>query len=207
MSDEWPPRFNLGLGISPDVSFVEMSALTRPGYKLALEAELRLARRLSLASGVVYTQMRYQTDPEDYRAPYYGFWPQGSKPWGMASGDCQVIEVPINLRYALLAQPRQRFFVGAGVSSYFLLKEDYRFSMLNQTNQRQWNWHWGVENQNRHWFGILNLSAGYTRQLTGRWAVQAEPFIKLPLANGVGAGQLGLRSTGVFFSLRYQLLR
>jgi hypothetical protein len=207
LSDEWPPRFSLGLGLSPDVSFVQMSDLARPGYKLALEAELRLARRLSVASGVVFTQMRYQTEPEYYKAPYYGFWPQGSKPNGLASGTCQVVEVPVNLRYALVANPRGRVFVGAGVSSYFLLREDYQFAMLNQANQRQWNWSWGVENQNRHWFGILNLSAGYNRQLSSRWAIQAEPFIKLPLANGVGAGQLGLHSTGVFFSLRYQLLR
>ena len=62
-----------------------------------------------------------------------------------------------------------------------------------------------VDNGSRHLLKVLNLSVGYERLLGPRWSVQAEPFVKLPLA-GVGYGAVRLRSAGVFFSLRYGLL-
>jgi hypothetical protein len=62
-----------------------------------------------------------------------------------------------------------------------------------------------ISNGSQHLLKVLNLSVGYERLLGQRWSVQAEPFVKLPLA-GVGYGAVRLRSAGVFFSLRYGLL-
>jgi hypothetical protein len=199
------PRVVLGLVVSPDVSYTDMNALSRVGAKLGLEAELRLANRWSVATGLVYTDMNYETAPDKYQVPRYNFWPSSTKPY-WAGGTCQIIEVPVNLRFNFGQTPRRRFFASAGLSSYLLLNEDYTFNFYNPTSSRYWDWEYKVDNQNRHWLSIANFSVGYSRWLTKRVGVQIEPFVKLPLA-GVGAGKLNVNTTGMFFSVRYGLGR
>ncbi len=194
------PHLAVGLLVSPDLSYTDMGDVDSPGFKFGFETELRLSRNLSVATGLSYSQIRYQTAPENYIAPY-GFWPGGQKPFG-ASGQCAVVELPVNLRISFAQNPHRRFFAGAGLSSYLMLTEAYTFNYFNATNNRYWNWEYGVNNQNRHWFSIVNLSVGYTRQLSSRFGLQIEPFVKVPLV-GVGAGKLNLNSAGAFFSVRY----
>jgi|GEM_PF-6000469 len=195
------PRLAVGLLVSPDLSYTDMGDVGSPGFKFGLETELRLTRSLSVATGLIYSQMRYQTAPENYKAPYSGFWPGGQKPFG-ASGQCAVLELPVNLRVSFAQNPHRRFFAGVGLSSYLMLTEDYTFNYYNVTNNRYWNWKYAVNNQSRHWFGIVNLSVGYTRQLSPRLGLQIEPFVKVPLA-GVGMGKINLNTAGAFFSVRY----
>jgi hypothetical protein len=200
------PRVVLGLVVSPDVSYTDMSALARVGSKLGLEVELRLAKRWSVATGLVYSAMHYETAPENYKVPgYTNPWPGPSKPY-WASGACRVVEVPVNLRFNFGQTPRRRFFASAGLSSYLMLKEDYTFNFYNPTSNRYWNWDYDVDNQNRHWFSIANFSVGYSRWLTKRVGVQVEPFVRLPLT-GLGAGSLNVNTAGMFFSVRYGLGR
>jgi hypothetical protein len=49
---------------------------------------------------------------------------------------------------------------------------------------------------------VLNLAAGYERDLSAHWSVLAEPYVKLPMG-GVGAGKVRLASGGVFLGIKY----
>ena len=83
-----------------------------------------------------------------------------------------------------------------------MLSEDYYYQY------EKYNPHlvksWSVRNENQHYFGIYNLSAGYQWNVSERWFLEVEPFIKIPLG-GVGFGKVDLWSTGSWFAVKYNL--
>jgi hypothetical protein len=63
-----------------------------------------------------------------------------------------------------------------------------------------------VEGENNELFSVINLSAGVQKQLTDRWAIQLEPFVKQSI-KGIGEGDLSLSSLGAFLNLRYTIIK
>ncbi|MCK5102925.1 MAG: hypothetical protein KAR17_08920 [Cyclobacteriaceae bacterium] len=59
----------------------------------------------------------------------------------------------------------------------------------------------GVENENRYWFGILNMAVSYEHILTNEWSYMVGPYVNLPLT-GIGHGNVELRSFGTRASVR-----
>jgi hypothetical protein len=116
-------------------------------------------------------------------------------------GDCWIIDVPINVRFYALDRQKQRFFLSSGISSYFMLREKYDlfyspYGGNNYTEQVD------TKAGGNHYFNIINLGVGYERRLGNRLAFQAEPYFKLPI-QGIGQGDLSLKSFGVFLGLKY----
>jgi hypothetical protein len=120
-----------------------------------------------------------------------------------------MLDIPINLRYDLALTPRRsalppsRWFVSAGTTTYYMLREDYTYNYDNPTDPKIKYRDWTTET-GRYGFSQLNVSAGYERAFTQRLFWQVEPFLKVPL-RGVGFYKVNLLSTGAFFSLRYKL--
>jgi hypothetical protein len=83
-----------------------------------------------------------------------------------------------------------------------MLTEDYEY-VYKSTEKGTYTRNWGVKNENNHLFKVASLSVGYERSLGKKWALQAEPFVRLPLA-GVGAGQVRLSTLGMFMSVHYR---
>jgi len=117
-------------------------------------------------------------------------------------GRCTILDVPLNLRYDVLARPRYQVFGSAGLSSLFMQHETYAYDY--EYYGQLYRWESSFTNKNQHWFSVLNLSAGYERNLGQHWRLQVEPYVKLPLG-GVGAGKVRLMSGGVFFGVKYGL--
>ena len=57
-----------------------------------------------------------------------------------------------------------------------------------------------AKNENKHYFSVLNLSGGYTRQLNSTFSVSAEPYVEVPLT-GIGKGKVHLNSGGILFTI------
>ena len=57
-----------------------------------------------------------------------------------------------------------------------------------------------AKNENKHYFSVLDLSAGYNLHLSKTVSLSAEPYLKIPLS-GIGVGKVQLNSTGVLFTL------
>jgi hypothetical protein len=81
-----------------------------------------------------------------------------------------------------------------------MLREDYKYIYDSYDPNLRDGWH--GKNENKHFFKVINLSAGYERKLNQRFSLQAEPFIKLP-TTGVGYGRIKLLSTGLFMSVKF----
>jgi len=189
----------LGFGYGPDVSLVGFSEVTKPGTNLSILLEYQLNRRWSINSGITYSKKNYKAKGEDYHPPK-GFWDYGVVP-DMTDATCEVIDIPINIRYYFRPAKSNRLFASTGLSTYLMLTEDYKFQYARDDPQYL-VLSWSGKNENQHYFAIYNLSVGYQRSMGKQWFLEIEPFVKLPLT-GVGFGEVDLWSTGASFSLKY----
>ena len=189
----------IGFGYAPDISMVGFGELSSPGSNLILSLEHRLGARWSIQTGIIYSSKKYKAKGEEYHPPE-DFWDYGEVPEGM-DAKCDVIDIPVNLRYYFKPGARHQFYASTGLSTYLMLTEDYYYDYgyYGNPNSRDY---WSVKNENQHFFGIYNFSAGYQKSIGKQWYLEIEPFIKVPLS-GVGFGEVDLWSTGSMFSLKY----
>ena len=194
-----PRKLSLIAQVAPDLSMVDGMSMgdTRLGFGLLVEYEV--IKNLSIAAGANYSFKAYQASAESY-TPQEGKWKWQTTPENI-QGSCNVLEVPLNIRYYFHNQPTHRLFISTGVSSYWMLHEKYNFEYQYQS---QLNYAWEVSNQNNHMLSILNVSIGWQKKLNQRFSIQIEPFFKAPLGK-VGAGKVSLKTTGVLLGLKYDL--
>ena len=171
--------------------------------------EYRLATRWSMQVGVLQSTKVYRALTTEYELPAY------TAKWSVlpnsVNGRCNVLDIPINLRYDLAlhsapdGQVLNRWFVSGGITTYIMRQEDYDYNYADPNsphiyaNMRGWHGSTGQYNLSH-----LNVSAGYEQALGKRFSWQVEPFVKVPLRN-VGYFKIDLLSTGAFLSLRYKL--
>ena len=193
------PRFFVGLVGAPDVTTVKLAGVYAPMLNVGVTVEYRLGQRWRLSTGLLHSSKKYVAlrDDYDWGTNYARVYQRSFED---VDGSCTVLDIPLNLRYDLLVYPQSRLFGSLGLSSFLMQREHYSYDYLENNVRKQWNGEFA--NQNQHLFSILNLSAGYERRLGGHWRVQAEPYLKLPLA-GVGQGKVRLTSAGVFLGVKY----
>ncbi|WP_461100021.1 porin family protein [Spirosoma luteolum] len=191
--------------VSPDLSGVGLRNFSRPGTNLGLMLDYRLASRWSVQAGALWSTKRYEARTSDYTWPAHTYWKV--KPESV-SGECRMIDIPLNVRYDFVNRPRNgrfdRWFVSSGLTSYVILEEEYNYNYAKPNDPAIVNRSTYVDSTSRYGFSQLNLSAGYERAISQRLAWQVEPFLKVSL-KGVGVYKVHLLSTGVFLSLRYRL--
>jgi hypothetical protein len=152
-----------------------------------------------LRAGFYYARKLYSATPADYKpgaplpSPDYLY---------RIDADCKVYEIPILLSYNFKRGKKYNLFAGAGLSSYLMKKESYDYIYKYPGDDTEHKYNWSVSDQNRHFFSVMTLSAGYEQKIGKRLSISAEPYLKLPLS-GVGEGKVKLNSAGVLFSLNY----
>ena len=194
-----PVTFMSKVGISlvfgPDFSTVKFVRPEKASTNVGVLLSYAINKRWTVAAGVVRAKKVYGAKPADYHMKP-GYWGTGRLP-DEINAVCKVVDIPLNVRYAVVALPRHTIYVQTGLSSYLMLHEDYRY------DYNYYSKHWIAPEQNRHFFQVLNLSVGYSKQIKPGISVGAEPFAKIPLA-GIGAGKVNLASFGAFFSVSYR---
>lgn len=198
---------SIRLAVSPDLSGIGLTNFSRPGTNVGVLLEYRLAPRWSFQAGILRSVKVYTASATKYE--WAGMdWPVHPESVG---GRCNMLDIPINVRYDFALRPRpgrqfpSRWFVSGGVTSYYMLREDYTYKYANPKDPAIIYRTWPIENGTGGYeFSQLNVSVGYERGFTRRLSWQVEPFLKVPLKE-VGYYKLDLLSTGAFFSLRYKL--
>jgi hypothetical protein len=186
--------------VAPDLS---MAGFARPdgiSTNAGIELSYQLTPRWRLATGVIKARKVYGARPKDYGNQAY--WKNRTLPDDI-NAVCRVLDVPLNIGYQLVTRGRSAFTLSTGLSSYWMLTEDYHYHYQNPAGY-PYSRTWKVRNENRHLFSIYNLSGLYSHQLTPAMSWGIEPFVKVPLV-GVGGGKIKLSSAGVFFSFGYRL--
>jgi len=192
--------FKLGIGYSPDFSTVGIGNFVSPGSRWTATIEYGFLKRFVISTGVVLVNNKYEAYGEEYHAPSR-YWRNGIVA-EEAYGECNMIDIPLNLRYNFIQTGKNRVFVSAGASTYFVTKEDYYFHY--EQDDPDLPQHWGTDKTTIYPFEIINLSLGYEYEFSRRSGLQIEPFIKIP-TTGIGWGNVDLHTMGIYFMYKYKL--
>jgi Outer membrane protein beta-barrel domain len=193
-------RFGVRLAIAPDFSSIENMSTLSLGGSIGLLFEYRISKKLTFQTGLIYSSKAYNGEYD-----YYHNWtfPSKSHPTKPddVQGKCKIVDLPINLRINVFQKPQQTWFVGLGVSSYWVLNDDYTFyyDPTTPTTPRQVSWADGT----KFYWSALNFSVGWEKQISKHLSFQVEPYLKTPLKS-VGRGGVNLFSSGLLFSTKYE---
>lgn len=199
MDDELSQQNNLILSAmaAPDISTAKSSKSSKLSSNLGMLATFAFNRNISITSGAVYAKKYYNsagTAPGDN-----GYMGQA---WEV-DAVCNVLDIPVNVNYKVLQKKRLSVSLNTGLSSYFMLKEKYDFITGTAGGGQQVST-LELANENRHLFGVANVSVSFDHKISQNLSVGVQPFAKLPLT-GIGNGNVNLKSTGVSFSLNIGL--
>jgi hypothetical protein len=147
----------------------------------------------------------FYTARKIYTASKYDYKPSGGainpNYLDEIDADCKVYEIPLNLSYNFSKSTKHSLFATAGLSSFIMKKEEYKYLYTYPGNPPTTYTHTKtLNNENKHYFSVLTLSGGYQRKINKTFSIAAEPYIKLPLA-GIGFGNVKLNSAGILFSV------
>ena len=193
--------FSVRVVVAPDLSSVGLKNFARPGTNVGVLLEYRLASRWSVQAGIIQSTKIYRVLGSEYKSAYL------SKDVTSIDGQCNMLDIPINIRYDFALRPRldgrlpNRWFISGGMTSYIMKQEDYipNYSGYVHNPPAPYSGSSGA-----YGFSQLNVSVGYEHAFSKRLSWQVEPFMKVPL-KGVGYYKINLISTGAFFSIRYKL--
>ncbi|HVZ56262.1 MAG TPA: hypothetical protein VG870_06350 [Chitinophagaceae bacterium] len=222
----WPDSLRSALDLSEDQALAFLAARNRTplrevspwGFSVSAGPDLSSAGghyvgrlRLSYGAGFSYTKNRvtlrtglytsrkiYSASADAYHPPS-GYWTNYAD-LKRVDADCNIYEIPVSLAYRLGQSSGHSWFVSAGLSSLLMQRETYHYLYKDPSGQLEYKG-WTLYNKNRHFFSMLDLSAGYQRALSDRVSLVAEPYLALPL-QGVGFGRVKLASAGVLFTLQ-----
>ena len=186
-------RFAIKATAAPDFSSDQFKSIDKMGFNYGLVVEYFLNKNISVATGAIWSRKFYSAQDVDYNG-YHA---------DRAYGDCRMWDIPLNINYYFTPSKRFSFFASAGLSSYLMNEENYDYEVETAYGKQTYSSQ--VIKENKEWFKTLNLSVGLQKQINTRFAIQVEPFVKVPLA-GVGERNISLASFGGFFSVRYNFL-
>lgn len=194
-----PLPLSLSLSIGPE--FNSSSALIggKKGFSAGLGLSLGIAKRIKLQTGLKYSIKDYGTEGYDY-----AFANENAK-WIVSHVDasCAVLEIPLQASLTVMDDHYRSIDLNAGMSSYFMLKEDYTFKYTAESGYQDRMQEF--RNKNQHYFGVIDISATYYMKLKKeKVSIGLEPYVKIPIT-GVGEGKVNLKSSGVALKLRYDL--
>ena len=188
--------FSFFASAGPDVSKADNSKAGRVTMAWGLGVAYTL-NRFTLRTGVFSANKIYWAGPEDYKLSYT---PPPTWKFMGADANCRVIEIPVKLSYNFAVRNRSNWFAGAGLSSYLMKRENYVYEYKSNTTGSSYYHSYETKNENKHYFSILDLSGGYSYQLSNTVSLSAEPYVEVPLT-GIGAGKVRLNSGGVLFTV------
>lgn len=193
------PSLVLSILAAPDLTSVQRSGRSSLSGSFGVEATLKLTKRLSITSGLGYAKKIYDANFNLYRPnTNYVFKVNPSN----IHANCDVIDVPLNVNYKLFEKGKNALAVSTGLSSYFMLNEQYNYTYPGGAADGPASYQ--VKNQNQHIFGIANVGVEYQHKINQKLGVSIRPFMKIPLTN-IGYGNSKLASTGVAVSLNMNL--
>ncbi|MES2874291.1 MAG: hypothetical protein V4708_11250 [Bacteroidota bacterium] len=190
-SDDRKSRFSLAINFAPDFNGIEQFQSDNVSYTIGAGLIYKINDKFAVEAGAAYGKKSYQTGFSSFRPASYDLFQV--KPNVVSSG-FDVMDLQLNVDYTVLKKGRSSFGIGAGVSSYLMLDEQYSFTYKNKNARGLSSFHTGY--QNNHFLGIANLNLSYKRNLANNVKLAFNPYLKLPLTN-LGYGNVRLKSAGM----------
>jgi hypothetical protein len=188
-------KFAITASAGADISFVGLNNPGKTNIMYGAGLSYYAGKRMRISTGFYIAGKKYAAAPQQYKFPAGTSYPYLDK----VVANCKVYEIPLNVYYNFKQYKNQNWFVGAGLSSYLMKKEDYEYQYKYPTGQMH-SYYKNYSNQYKHYFSVLTLSGGWQYNINKRISFITEPYIKIPFA-GVGAGKVKLNSTGVLLTI------
>ena len=190
---------NLALSVlaAPDYNGVNNLSNASIGNDFGLMLTLDISKNWSLSTGGIYAKKLYETGFNNYN-PTKNIW--GEYYPKSVNADCRILDIPLNINYKLFKTKNTTISLGSGISSYIMLREDYRFSYAENNNSNPLSYR--VVNENKHWLSVLNFQANFEQRLNSRLRIGLQPYLKIPLSN-IGFAGVKLQSLGMAANLSW----
>jgi hypothetical protein len=196
-------KWEFGLLTGPDFNNVKFKHSSKAGLNMGVTIGYRISERWLVNTGFIYTKKWYKADGEDFHPPKHSYL--SYQDIQMVEGNCNMFEIPVNLRYDFSVNNKRRLFASAGLSSFIMDKQNYECDYISGMNGQPYKYKWSEDSNYTHVMSNLNLSFGYERALGRNFSIQAEPYLKLPL-KGLGYGSLKMNSYGLYVTFKYKPL-
>ncbi|TZF82250.1 PorT family protein [Pedobacter sp. BS3] len=192
------PALSLVFNVGPDFNSASTVIGGKGSLGVGVMANLMITKKLGIQTGLRYSEKRYSASAYNYT------FNNPSRRSAIAGIDasCNVLEVPVLGSYTVAGNSRRSIAINAGLSSYFMLRENYVFNYTPQSGRDSYTL--TRINQNQHYFSVSSISATYYTKLKKGFQLGIEPYVKIPLT-GVGEGKVNLNSSGISLNLRYDI--
>ncbi|WP_245562154.1 porin family protein [Niabella aurantiaca] len=190
--------WQVGLLAGSNLGMVRGDVSKKPGLNAGVLVQKKLGlSRFSIESGVLYESMTYDVNNAD-------FTPNGKPVSSRVSnieGACTMIDVPVNVRYDVVASKKNKAFVSTGVSPTVIVKQSYVYDYDPGDGPVPVNR--DVSGKGKSVYAVANLSVGY-EQKWNHVSVQIAPYVKIPMGE-IGYGNLSLGGIGTQISIKKDL--
>lgn len=192
------PGFYFTASMAADASTVQKFTLNerRPVYGFGIG--YRFSNRVSVQTGFYDGRKIYSAGPTDYKANPDSYI--GRMKIIKIDADCIIYELPLSLRYDVIAHKNFRAYATAGLSSFIMKRENYKYHLTGSMGYVMKD---STYSSNKNFFSSTALSIGFEQKLFDSFYIQAEPYIRVPIS-GVGEGKVKLYSAGLQFGIKYQ---
>jgi hypothetical protein len=182
---------------APDYNGVNNLNNASIGNDFGLLVTYKISKNWSFSTGGVYGKKLYETGFSNYN-PTKNLWDEYYPK--TVNADCRILDIPLNISFTFLTRKNTTISIGSGISSYIMLREDYRFSYVEQDPETAVAYH--VVNENQHWLSVLNFQATFEQRLNSRVSIGLQPYMKIPLSN-IGFAGVKLQSLGMAVILNW----
>ena len=186
-----------GVIAAPDLTTIKGQEIKGVGYSVGVIVGYTLNSHWELEGGAMWSRKKYYTDGK-YFSKEGAQIPSNIK-INWLDGGCEMFEFPVMVRYNLSAR-KNTFFAGAGLTSYIMKTEDYKYSAEVITSGIEYPGYKVYSRSGDHLFANLQLSGGYKHSLSSKMNLRIEPYLKIPLKE-IGIGKMPITSTGLYFSI------
>jgi len=186
-------KFYIGLMGGLDATTIKFQKVEDAGFNFGLLLGYQFNKKWSIESGAYLEKKYYYSDGKYFNTSKL-YMPANSRIEDL-SGNCKMIEVPVAAKYNFSTRKQSGWFGVVGLSSYFMLQENYTYNYYYGTtgpvpHKKEY------KDGSTHIFSNLSISGGYTHRLGNFAEVRLEPYLKLPIS-GMGIGSLPFFSTGL----------
>ena len=188
----------LSLLVAPAYNGVDNLNDGQMGSDFGLLLTFGLTERWSVSTGALYAKKLYETAFSSSYNP--GDGSSGHDPQSV-DADCRVLDIPLNLNYTVIDRQKTTISLGTGISSYLMLREDYRFNYAYRNGAELDDLR--LINENQHWLSVINLQANYERRLNSKLSISFQPYLKIPL-NDIGYARVRLQSLGTAITANWR---
>ena len=190
----------LGVMAGVDFSTVKLNSFS-PGSNKGIILGYAFNKSWSIEAGLYRNKKTFSGDSTAFDLGNYT--PQPGVKIVSATGNVQLYEIPLSVRYTVLPN-HNPLFVTAGISSYYMKWENYKYG-YEHNGQSGYSF-FSPQNTTKNWWSVANFSLGYNYTIGNTACLRIEPYLKLPIKN-IGFSNMPVMSTGVNIGFTKKLSR